>query len=48
MAASQIKKVAYVIFKQFVTMFLLAHTIGIIFYAVDFALTNDPICINNN
>lgn len=41
-------KILYVISKQLVTLFILAHTIGLFFYGIDLALTNDPICINNN
>ncbi len=47
-AANKLVKVNYVIWKQFITIFILAHTIGIVFYAVDYALTNDPICLQNN
>lgn len=38
-------KVYYVISKQFITIFILSHTIGLFFYAIDYALTNDPACI---
>lgn len=41
-------KILYVVSKQLVTLFILAHTIGLFFYGIDLALTNDPICINNN
>lgn len=37
-------KVTYVIIKQIITIFNLSHTIGLIFYLIDLALTNDPIC----
>jgi len=36
-------KVLYVIGKQFVTIFILSHTIGVIFYMIDLALVNDNI-----
>lgn len=38
-------KVYYVISKQFITIFILSHTIGLFFYAIDYALANDPVCI---
>jgi hypothetical protein len=38
-------KISYVIGKQFITIFILSHTIGLFFYAIDFALTNDPGCL---
>jgi hypothetical protein len=41
-------KIAYVIGKQFITIFILSHTIGLFFYAIDYALTNDPMCQENN
>ena len=41
-------KILYVVSKQLVTLFILAHTIGLFFYGIDLALTNDPICINDN
>lgn len=37
-------KVTYVIGKQFITIFLLSHTIGLFFYVIDYALVNDPAC----
>lgn len=37
----------YVISKQLVTIYLLSHTIGIIFYLIDFALLSNPICSPN-
>jgi hypothetical protein len=41
-------KAVYVIGKQIITIFVIAHTLGIIFYAIDYALTQDPACQNNN
>ena len=45
-------KTLYVIGKQFITVFILSHTIGVIFYLIDFALVNDNIagviCEGNN
>jgi hypothetical protein len=41
------KKAVYVIGKQLVTIFLIAHTFGIIFYAMDYAYTLSPMCIDN-
>jgi hypothetical protein len=40
-------KTLYVIFKQFITIFVIAHTIGIIFYAIDLALTKETACLND-
>lgn len=48
LATSTTWKVIYVISKQMITIFLLSHTIGLFFYAIDYALVNDPICQNNN
>ena len=39
-------KIFYVIFKQVVTIFIIAHTIGIIFYAMDYSLTQSAMCID--
>jgi hypothetical protein len=41
-------KVMYVIAKQMITIFVLSHTVGLIFYVIDYALVNDPICQDNN
>ena len=38
----------YVVGKQFLTIFILSHTIGVIFYIIDFTLVNEPICQNDN
>ncbi len=40
-------KIFYVIFKQVVTIFIIAHTIGIIFYAMDYSLTQSAMCIDD-
>jgi hypothetical protein len=41
-------RAGYVISKQLVTIFVIAHTLGILFYAIDFALTQDAVCLNDN
>lgn len=41
------KKAIYVISKLLVGVFLVSHTLGIIFYAIDYAYTLRPICIND-
>ena len=40
---SKVRTALYVIGKQFITVFILSHTIGVIFYLIDFALVNDDI-----
>lgn len=40
-------KIFYVIFKQVVTIFVIAHTMGIIFYAMDYSLTQSAMCIDD-
>ena len=35
---------SYVVLKQFLTIFMLSHTIGVGFYLVDLALVNSPVC----
>jgi hypothetical protein len=37
----------YVVFKQVVTIFVIAHTMGIIFYAIDYSLTKTSMCIDD-
>ena len=44
-SANKMLKVYYVISKQFITIFILSHTIGLFFYVIDYALTKDPVCI---
>lgn len=44
-STNRMLKVYYVISKQFITIFILSHTIGLFFYVIDYALTNDPVCI---
>lgn len=41
------KKAVYVIGKQLVIIFLISHTLGIIFYAMDYAYTLTSMCIDN-
>jgi hypothetical protein len=38
----------YIVGKQFLTIFVLSHTIGVIFYIIDFTLVNEPMCQENN
>ena len=40
---SKIRTTFYVFLKQFITIFILANTIGVIYYLIDFALVNDNI-----
>lgn len=40
-------KILYVVFKQVVTIFVIAHTMGIMFYAMDYALTQTSMCIDD-
>jgi hypothetical protein len=40
-------KILYVVFKQVVTIFVIAHTMGIIFYAIDYSLTKTSMCIDD-
>lgn len=44
LATNVVARTVFQISKQFVTIFILSHIIGLIFYVIDFALTNDPIC----
>lgn len=44
LATATTPKAIYVIGKQLVTIFNIAHTIGIVFYAIDYALTLGPAC----
>jgi len=37
----------YIILKQFLTIFILSHTIGIFFYMIDYSLLNTPMCLND-
>lgn len=41
-------KVLYVIGKQLVTIFVFAHTIGTIYYAIDYKISQSPTCKNDN
>lgn len=41
-------KALYVIFKQLVTIFVIAHTLGTIFYAIDYSISQSPTCQNDN
>jgi hypothetical protein len=38
----------YIVAKQFLTIFILSHTVGVIFYIIDLTLINQPICQNDN
>lgn len=38
----------YIVGKQILTIFVLSHTIGVIFYIIDFTLVNESICQENN
>jgi len=38
----------YIVGKQFLTIFILSHTIGVIFYIIDLTLVNQPICQNDS
>jgi hypothetical protein len=38
----------YIVGKQFLTIFVLSHTVGVIFYIIDFTLVNEPMCQENN
>lgn len=38
----------YVIGKQLVTIFVVAHTIGTIYYAIDYKISQSPTCQNDN
>lgn len=40
-------RLIYEISKQFVTLFVLAHLWGIVFFLIDNSLNNDPLCVNN-
>lgn len=44
LAVSRKGKVLFVIGKQIITIFILAHIIGLIFYIIDFGLVNSPVC----
>lgn len=48
LATNVVARTAFEISKQFVTIFVLSHIIGLIFYVIDFTLTNYPICEGNN
>lgn len=41
-------KALYVIGKQLITIFVIAHTIGTIYYAIDYSISQSPTCINDN
>lgn len=41
-------KALYVISKQLVTVFVLSHSLGLVFYAMDYALTQTALCQDNN
>jgi hypothetical protein len=47
LSTSPNKKAVYVIGKQLLTIFLISHTFSLMFYAIDYALTLTPICLNN-
>lgn len=41
-------KTIYIISKQLVTVFVLSHTIGILFYLFDYNLLDQPVCAGSN
>lgn len=41
-------KALYVIGKQLITIFVIAHTIGTIYYAIDYKISQSPTCQNDN
>ena len=41
-------KALYIICKQIITIFILSHIIGLIFYLIDLSLLNSPACQQNS
>lgn len=48
LGVQQTARILYVIGKQILTIYILSHSIGLIFYLIDFALLQDPICSGSN
>lgn len=43
----RLRKTLYVIGKQVITIFNLSHACGLVFYLIDYALVNQPMCQDN-